>query len=124
MSCTGLEGGGFCNGDLVDFQRAPVALHEDRDPEGFGLAAERADDKAVAVAIVAVLYREIGWGVLAKERIKDDGSLLLRVNVFFVKDADFDGAVEKFRKGAGIALREGGFYRAVLLRRGMKPSRE
>lgn len=90
-----LEVCSLCDGDLGDSLRVARTLHEEGYSERFGLAAEGADEKTIIIAVVAVLHREARGGVLAEERVKHHGGLLLGVDVLLVEDAYLYGAIEE-----------------------------
>ena len=103
MARAKLEVCSLCDGNLGDSLRVTRTLHEEGYSERFGLAAEGADEKTIVISVVAVLHREAGGGVLAEERVKHHGGLLLGVDVLLVEDADFHGAIEELREGGGVA---------------------
>ena len=103
MARAKLEVCSLCDGDLGDSLRVTRTLHEEGYPERFGLAAEGADEKTIVISVVAVLHGEAGGGVLAEERVKHHGGLLLGVDVLLVEDAYLYGAIEELREGGGVA---------------------
>ena len=99
--------------------RCVGVFQEDGNAERIRLALQSAYDKAVIIAVVAVLNREARGRVFAEEGVEDDGGLLF-VDILFVEYTDFHGAIEEQRELRGIPRRKSIFDFSVRLREGKR----
>ena len=120
MSVRRLEISCFGNRDLRNLLRCVGVFQEDGNAERIRLALQSAYDKAVIIAVVAVLNREARGRIFAEEGVEDDGGLLFGVDILFVEDTDFHGAIEEQRELRGIPRRKSIFDFSVRLREGKR----
>ena len=120
MSVRRLEISCFGNRDLRNLLRCVGVFQEDGNAVRIRLALQSAYDKAVIIPVVAVLNREARGRIFAEEGVEDDGGLLFGVDILFVEDTDFHGAIEEQRELRGIPRRKSIFDFSVRLREGKR----